>query len=70
MSLSAVFESFGYFFGFFWTINVLVIVLFIQSSHAYSLGAPDAGCKRMTPGMWFLAIFYDFLEIFGICYNL
>jgi hypothetical protein len=51
MSLLAVFENFGYFFGVFWTINVLVIALFIQSSQAYSLGAPDAACKRMTPGM-------------------
>ena len=31
--------------------KILVICLFIQSSHAYSLGAPDAACKRMTPGM-------------------
>ena len=30
--------------------NVLVIALFIQYSHAYSLGAPNAACKRMTPG--------------------
>jgi len=36
--------------------NVLVIALFIQSSHAYSLGAPDAACKRMTPGHGFDAV--------------
>ena len=37
-------------------INVLFITIFIQSSHAYSLGAPDAACKRMTPVHGFDAV--------------
>ena len=36
--------------------NILVIALFIQSSHAYSLGAPDYACRRMTPGHGFDAV--------------
>ena len=32
------------------------MAVFIQSSHAYSLGAPDAACKRMTPGHGFDAV--------------
>ena len=30
--------------------KILVICLFIQSSHAYSMGAPDNACRGMTPG--------------------
>ena len=30
--------------------NLLVICLFIHHSHAYSMGAPDSACNRMTPG--------------------
>ena len=34
--------------------EILVIcLLFIQSSHGYSMGAPDSSCTKMTPGMIF-----------------
>ena len=29
----------------------LISVIFIQSSHAYSMGAPDQACKKMQPGL-------------------
>ena len=31
----------------------LTCLLFIQSSHGYSMGAPDSSCTKMTPGMIF-----------------
>ena len=50
--------------------NFLVICLFIHHSHAYSMGAPDSACNRMTPGTFEFPAKYFLTEISKIKKNI
>ena len=50
--------------------NFLVICLFIHHSHAYSMGAPDSACNRMTPGTFEFPAKYFLVEISKIKKNI
>ena len=50
--------------------NFLVICLFIHHSHAYSMGAPDSACNRMTPGTFEFPAKYFLVKISKIKKNI